>query len=319
MGPGPGYAGRRFNGRTFVSPSVPPSPAQTLTRLLGGGRAFSPLGVLALVVLGFTVLVVALSVWPLLRVRHQARQPIPEVRSDESLFKDFRSAVGRDLAQVEGRSLFAIPGPPAPVEVVETHDTTKATRYGGPSVIAMVNGQVWFSDGQRLGPGDSGTGSLKVLALDAPWSAKVEWQGGEFDVEFFQRSPLLTGQPMAESTVEPAAYVPPALRRRGGSRGSRPGSPAPATTTALGTPPPRPAAGPGGPPDGPDAAPPPPMPRSDEPGPEPAADPGTAPDQPRPAPPPSAEPGSDPHPDPQTEPAPSPAAPPEPEPENAHK
>lgn len=318
-----------------MSPSAPPSPSQTLARLLGGGRGVPPLGVGVLAVLGFTLLVVILSIWPLVRVRNQVSKPIPQAPSDEPLFKDFHAAVGGDLAQVEGRSLFAVPAPPAHVEVAEKPETAKATRYGGPSVIAMINGKVWFSDGQRLGVGEAGTDSLKVLSLDAPWSTKVRWQGGEFDVEFFQRSPLLTGEPIADASDDRAPYVPPALRRRGGARGSR------STISSAGPPPSAPSgartqatrSGPsaGGdqhtPDPGTDTTPPPPMqdPPSDEPPPphDPGAQPGGSPDDPHPAAPPNAEPGSapgaDPSSDPRPDPQPAPPPSPEPEPENAHK
>lgn len=306
-----------------MSPSAPPSPSQALARLLRGGRAFPPLGLAVLAVVLVTVLVVALSVWPLLRVRQKAEQPIPEARSDEALYNAFRASVGGDLAQIEGRSLFAVPAPPAPVQAADKPDTAKATRYGGPSVVAMVNGKVWFSDGQRLGAGEAGAGSLKVVSLDAPWSAKVQWQGGEFDVEFFQRSPLLSGKPIAESAEEPSTYVPPALRRRPGARALRPtpgsaGSP-PAAPAQAGARAQAPRNGSGADghehPSEPDEAPPPPPmqdPPSDEPVPQ--SEPVAPPTDPHPATPPNTEPGAEPHP----EPSPSSPPSPEPEPENAH-
>ncbi len=86
----------------------------------------------------------------------------------------------------------------------------------------MINDTVWFADGVRLHTGDPahGSGNLKVLEISPPWAARVEWEGVEFTVTLFDRSPLLsaaadTGAPPvtpepAPSPVKPAPTPPPA-------------------------------------------------------------------------------------------------------------
>jgi hypothetical protein len=50
----------------------------------------------------------------------------------------------------------------------------------------MVNGAVMFADGQRVRIGESGR-NVRVVSASPPWSARLEWDGVEFDVELFQR------------------------------------------------------------------------------------------------------------------------------------
>lgn len=284
----------------------PPSSSQVLARLLGedsGGsagraRVDRRIGLAVLGVIALTVVLLALSVWPLIRLRMQPPRTVADAKPDAPLLAEFSEATSRDLAQVTGRSLFAVPGPPAPRSET-ARKSAVPTKYGGPAIIAMVNDQVFFSDGKRLGPGDDVTGGLKVLAIDAPWSARLEWEGAEFDVEFFQRSPLL-----ATSDDAPARRVTPNPRSLGDvltspakpARSTSAPSSAPASTPTRETPAP-------------------PMP---DPPPPPEPDPagaGTPPPTPPPAPANPA-PGTNPAPTPPAgDPPAEPAAPPPPEPE----
>lgn len=115
---------------------------------------------------------------------------------EEAQIEAFRRSLEEHIAQVDGRSLFFTPGPPRPPrvepQVVDSRprEPLAPTRYGGPSIIAMVNGAVWFSDGQRLEPGQSGRG-VEVVSMDPPWRANVRWQGGEFDVLLFARDGIV--------------------------------------------------------------------------------------------------------------------------------
>lgn len=311
------------------SPSKPPpSSSQVLARLLGeeagngaGGRARYDrrigFGVLALVVL--TILLLALSVWPLIRLRSQPPRTVADAKPEAPLIAEFAAATRKDLALFEGRSLFAIPGPPAP-RAETARKTTAPTRYGGPAIVGMINDQVWFSDGKRLGSADDAAGGLKVISINAPWSARLEWEGGEFEVEFIARSPLLAS-----------------ADDRGGKRIT----PNPRSLGDLATPPraassPRPSSGGssgGGSPRGSDGAPPVPPPMFEEPAPpaEPPPMPATEPppgEPPQTAPPPNPtqpppDPGSnagEPHAEPGSPaPAPTPTspAPTEPDPEKS--
>jgi hypothetical protein len=292
-----------------LSPAVPPTSTQMLARLLGNAKASTRLGGVVLGCVLLTLIILAFSVWPLIRLRAKTDSAVADTRSDAKFLTEFDNATDGDLAQIEGRSLFALPRPPSPrEETAQKPDSSKPTRYGGPSVIAMVNGSVWFSDGQRLALGESGAGSLKVVSLDAPWSAKVEWMGGEFDVEFFQRSPLLMPASAAAATSGRDAERPPERtpRRRNSaagrtSRSSQPPASAPGAAPSSAPMPP--------PPNGE------PAPHEPEP---PMSDPGFEPDTPdpapsEPAPPPAIPPGSPPVP-PATDPTPEPSPAPQPAP-----
>lgn len=81
-----------------------------------------------------------------------------------------------------------------PPKVVSKPTEPVPARYGGPALIAMVNGAAWFQDGKRLRPGDAEVDGLQVIEVNAPWSARVKWRGGEFTVTLFDRDPVrLTG------------------------------------------------------------------------------------------------------------------------------
>jgi hypothetical protein len=130
----------------------------------------------------------------------------------------FKAATDTHVAAIKGRSLFFIP-PPKPRPRVDTPvvvDTPKPppppsvpTRYGGPSIQAVVNGSVWFSDGKKVLVGEStGTGSsmVTVIAAETPWAIRLKWEGVEFDVPLFERDGVIypTKKPEAAKS-EPAS------------------------------------------------------------------------------------------------------------------
>ncbi len=59
--------------------------------------------------------------------------------------------------------------------------------YGGPAVIAVIGDQVWFKskDNLKLRVGEEGAG-VKVLASNPPWTVKLAYAGGEYDVAIFK-------------------------------------------------------------------------------------------------------------------------------------
>ena len=293
------------------SPSrPPPSSSQVLARLLGEdagtgassrGRRDHRIGIGVLALVAVTLVLLTFSVWPLIRLRSQPPRTVAEPKPDAPLIAAFLEATGKDLAQFEGRSLFAVPGPPSP-RTETVRKATAPTRYGGPAIIAMINDQVWFSDGKRLGASDDAVGGLKVVSINAPWSARLEWEGAEFEVEFIARSPLLASaeessggritpnpRSIGDVAVPPraAAAAPAKPRGPGGAGGSTaPSQPEPSQ--------PEPA---------------PPEPSGGEP-------PQVAPPAPAGTPPDPGPPGTDPHTEPSTPAAPAPApSPTEPDPE----
>lgn len=114
----------------------------------------------------------------------------------------YLTAHDRDLAtyreRFEGRSLFFRPRAPAvkPPSYKQTLDEKPAEppppppipmTYSGPVVIAVIGDQVWFKskDNLKLRVGEEGAG-VKVLASNPPWTVKLAYAGGEYDVPVFK-------------------------------------------------------------------------------------------------------------------------------------
>lgn len=238
-------------------------------RSRGGGPRW--LGALAVCAIVLTLAWIGAQAAPLIRA---AMLPAPTQREqvdDEARLQRFADALAAHGAQVKGRSLFFVPPRPRPPRVEVAVDDTpreppRPTRYGGPAITAMVNNQVWFNDGQRVRLGESGRG-VKVVSMNAPWSARIEWQGVEFDVDLFQRDSVVARPVRNDGTslLIPSGAAEPA---------SAPPTPAPPATAA------EPAPAPATPPAAAPPAPPPPAPEpSHEPEPEPD-DPHTDPSDP---------------------------------------
>ena len=118
------------------------------------------------------------------------------------------------LAQVDGRSLFFVPAappppPPPPPKDEGPRPTTRPSTYRGPMLVAMVNDTAWFGkDTGESGPNDKIVSVLtiggpeirgvKLLELNPPWSARVEWQGVEFDVPLLAPDTIVNKQPHRE-------------------------------------------------------------------------------------------------------------------------
>ena len=202
--------------------------------------------------------------WPVVRAARLPAKGEGAERTDDDRREAFAATLRAQQAQVDGRSMFFNPPRPLPARPAFTDTSPRApvkpSRYGGPAIIAMVNGSVLFADGQRVKTGESGRG-VKVVSLSVPWSAKLEWDGVEFDVELFQR----------DSTIRPASHSE-----------ITPLTPAPSAAEPKPVPVPSPVpAAPGAEP----ASDPEPLPPSD---PSPSADPASEPDpapEPSPAPP----------------------------------
>ena len=52
----------------------------------------------------------------------------------------------------------------------------------------MIDGHVWFDDGRVLEVGGEASQGLRVVDWSPPWTARVEWEEVEFDVELFKRT-----------------------------------------------------------------------------------------------------------------------------------
>jgi hypothetical protein len=129
------------------------------------------------------------------------------------------------LAQVDGRSLFFVPAappppPPPPQKDEGPRPTPKPTTYRGPLLVAMVNDTAWFGkDTGDSGPNDKIVSVLsvggpevrgvKLLELNPPWSATVEWQGVEFDVPLLAPDTIVNKQPPRREPPPTAAAEEP--------------------------------------------------------------------------------------------------------------
>lgn len=199
-----------------------------------------PLGAAALVVLVGTLAASAVIVRPMLAKKGPAEPTqAARARDPKAAKSKFESSMDRHLAMIEGRSLFAIPPEPTLVK----DEGPKATVYAGPQLIAYINGSAYFSDGQKVSPSQPKARTLELIRASPPWSVRVKWEGGEFDVDLFKRVPLSTlNEPMKAWTSKQAVPNPPPA-------GMTPAQPGTADQPALGTrgaaTPPAPAGSPG--------------------------------------------------------------------------
>jgi hypothetical protein len=195
--------------------------------------------------MALTLVWVGVQAAPLIRATMLPAPTEREQVDDASRLQRFADALAEHGAQVNGRSLFFVPPRPRPPRQEVAIDTTpreppRPTRYGGPAITAMVNNQVWFNDGQRVRLGESGRG-VKVVSMNAPWSAKIEWQGVEFDVDLFQRDTVVTRPALGQGStlLAPADQTPaPSPTPSTGARRDASPSAAPAPSGAQPVPPP---------------------------------------------------------------------------------
>jgi hypothetical protein len=151
----------------------------------------------ALVLGGVAIAIAALAAWPALLALIGPRVTVPE-REAAQAPSEVAGQFTQLRAEIDGRSLFIVPGPPveadpepAPVADTTPREAPKPTTYGGPSIVAMVNDTVWFRDGKRLVAGAEASGDLSVVRVNGPWDALVMWKGVEFTVPLFGRDKLV--------------------------------------------------------------------------------------------------------------------------------
>lgn len=163
------------------------------------GLDVSPLGAFVLAALLVTLALAAFILWPVLRTRHAVSETPVVERNPVNAADAFDSALEKQVAMIEGRSLFAIPHKP---DEVPTGPAPK--NYTGPQLIAFVNGAAWFADGQKISDAAPKAKTLELVRADPPWSIRVKWQGGEYDVELFKRVPVSS---LNDSSKSPSANM----------------------------------------------------------------------------------------------------------------
>jgi len=166
-------------------------------REVAGRFGLSALGAAALIASAGAAVAVAWGAVRLGSAAITARAAAGEVAAPDARGPDLAMA----QARIDGRSLFFVPSappPPPPPAVAEADRPPPAppppppppARYGGPQIVALINDTVWFAGGEKVAAGESG-GGVRVIAVDAPWSAKVEWSGVEFEVDLFARDSVV--------------------------------------------------------------------------------------------------------------------------------
>lgn len=179
--------------------------------------------------------------------------PAPNQPGDPAQNKQERAAdFAAMLKQFDGRTLMRSPAAPT-VATVEPDDPGKPppppTVYGGPSIIAMINGEVWFSDGTILSEGDEPKDDIKIVKTNPPWDATVLWKGVEFKVELFARNQLVYKDAEVDDSTprvqaapfDPAPEKPPEPKKKDEPKPDAP------PAGGSGQPPPPPADGGGAP------------------------------------------------------------------------
>ncbi len=175
---------------------------------------------LGFVVLAALLATIAFAIWVALPVVTLATAGAGAGAADDGDTSTERFAANLQTytRRFDGRYLFFDPPPPRPEprpivrEVPDDRPPPPPATYGGPRIVAMFADEVWFADGRRLRAGGEEDGSLRVISLESPWSAKVEWRGVPFTVNFFPRSRLVPTAAPADSSA-PSEQEPTSARR----------------------------------------------------------------------------------------------------------
>lgn len=173
-------------------------------------RAWS---LIAMGLLAVTALLLIVMLTPIVRTWSTPVPPSVEPLSDAKVKirkNEFSTRITSATEKVKTRSPFAPPAiAAAPVPKVPA-------RYGGPSVIGIAAGQVYFSDGQRINVGQTHD-EIEVISLNAPWSVTLGWRGGSYEVTLLERNPVSFSEPsLLKDTLfkttpiaKPAVVEPP--------------------------------------------------------------------------------------------------------------
>ncbi len=135
------------------------------------------------------------------------------------------------LKLIDARTVFVVPAAPDSKVAVTEEDPNKPpplpTTYAGPSIVAMVNDEVWFQGGKRLKIGAPAEDGLEIVRTDAPWDAVVRWKGVEFTVPLFKRDTVVFPEPGTVRTELPP-LPPPEPKPTPKPEATKPEAPKPA-------------------------------------------------------------------------------------------
>lgn len=206
-------------------------------RMPSGIRWSGPM-VTAVVTIGIAV-VVLLSQFPSI-LRAMVRPGAGEVEADlvESLLVRHTELSDLSVRRFEGRSAFFVPRPPPPprVEPPPPPPPPPPTApppppppppppaiYGGPKPRSLIGDIVFFEAGsgvERVRVGEQ-YGAIRVLGVSPPWTVRVAWSGGEYDVPLWgdRNDAVFRSNPFAASSSMPSLEGGSDLNPRGGGDG----------------------------------------------------------------------------------------------------
>lgn len=182
------------------SPNSAPAAAAAIS---ASGGVSSPHARTAIGALAWLALLVALGLgsWWMFRAAAPLRSDVaPSVEPWTSQQITERRGVTKSTlsgwaSAVTARSPFYPPKPP------EEPKPPIPPKYAGPAMAGVVANTVYFTDGKKIALGQA-EGGVEVLAINAPWSVRLRWSGGEFDVTLVERQPIRFDQsPMLKDTL----------------------------------------------------------------------------------------------------------------------
>jgi hypothetical protein len=122
-------------------------------------------------------------------------------------------------ARFDGRSVFFKPDQPRPdmperrpdptptrIEVPLSDIPATPSSYTGPTIRALLGDTVWFHGGLRVAAGEEAEG-VRVISVNAPWSATVAYAGGEYDVPLFENLTPFFRDPGADNSSPPPGLI----------------------------------------------------------------------------------------------------------------
>ncbi len=152
------------------------------------GAAIDMLGVAALALLLGTIIFAVVLITPVWSLYKSPPALSVAKRPTADAVAKFQDSIDHQMRLVDGRSWFFEPKPPD----AKPGPTTIAKRYEGPALIAYINGTAYFADGQQVSAAEPKSKSLKYVRGNPPWTITVQWEGGEFPVELFKRTEILS-------------------------------------------------------------------------------------------------------------------------------
>ncbi len=191
----------------------PPPHAAAVRSWFHGSRR---IGIVTLLGVGAVALFMAYTAWPVVASVFAPSAASGGEGNGQTPAGVLAASMANYKAQVDGRSLFFIPRPKhrdLPPADAGPRQPAPPASYGGPPLIAMINGAAWFNDGRKLVPGAEADRGLRVISIDPPWGARVQWQGVEFTIPLFNRDALAGGgspSTPAPDSAAPAGPKPPA-------------------------------------------------------------------------------------------------------------